>query len=55
MIYITHNVDAFSSMFYEKSGKTRDAFRKALSRAKTKQADSSSIESAVKELENLLK
>lgn len=53
--YISDNVDAFSSMFYEKSGKTRDAFRKALSRAKTKQADSSSIESAVKELENLLK
>ena len=53
--YISDNVDAFSSMFYEKSGKTRDAFRKALSRAKTKQADSSSIESDVKELENLLK
>ena len=57
--YISDNVDAFSSMFHEKSGKTQDAFRKALSRAKTRQANSNSfesalkIESALKELENL--
>ena len=51
--YISDNVDAFSSMFYQHSGKNRDAFRKALSRAKKKQADSSSIETAIAELEKL--
>ncbi|MGM9768998.1 MAG: hypothetical protein ACI3Z0_11170 [Candidatus Cryptobacteroides sp.] len=51
--YISDNVDAFSSMFYEQSGKNRDAFRKALSRAKKKQADSISIETAIAELEKL--
>lgn len=51
--YISDNVDAFSSMFYEQSGKNRDAFRKALSRAKKKHADSISIETAIAELEKL--